>query len=367
MGMRRRIRYMPLIMVVLTTYLAFHVQQDIRIFINKRYLDTSSSLPELVEKTESPLAYEPTTENLVTLPMDTEEIIKPIIKFPLDVDLEEAVRNKIENDIDIPFKLINVNKQKYIHRPGECHFNTTSDVTLLILVKSSVRNIFMRNAIRNTWAGNVGKNIKVLFMLGYSPSLKDTIAMEMGAFGDLIMENFIDAYSNNTLKSMMGFNWAVNKCSSANVILFIDDDHFPNLHNILSYLRSLNPDRMDKLYVGYRINKGSVYRNRRSPWRIPWKVYPYNHWPPYLRGGAFLISQKIARQFSVAFPYVKYLHVDDSYLGLVSLKLNIIPQHDARFMMEKDKILTQKHHFAFYDYKTPNDFKKAWEIIKNQK
>ncbi|XP_033726114.1 beta-1,3-galactosyltransferase brn-like [Pecten maximus] len=353
---RRSYRYAPLVIVLLTTYLAFHIQQDIRFIINKRDLNVNMSIPALTT-TEIPF-FSNTTE---------EELHIPDIRFPLDIDLEKAVRDKIESDIDIPHRAINGIRHRYVYHPPACEFsNTTEPFTLLILVKSSVRNMFMRDAIRETWGSELDENVKIAFLLGYSPLLRDTIAMENDAYNDIIMENFIDAYSNNTLKTIMGFHWAVNECPTANVILFIDDDHLPHMRNIMSYLRSIRPDQLDDLYCGYRINKGPVTRGGRGRWAIPRTVYSHRYWPPYLRGGAFVVSQKIARKFAIAFPYVRFLHVDDSYLGLVSLKLNILPQHDIRFMMDKKEIATQKQYFVFNDYKKPKDFKEGWETITSQ-
>ncbi|OWF55614.1 beta-1,3-galactosyltransferase brn-like [Mizuhopecten yessoensis] len=358
MFQRRGLRYMPLIIVAITMYLAFHVQQDIRFMMNKRDLRNDNS---------SLLSVRTTTELMPFLNNTAlEEIFIPNISFPLDIDLENAVKDKIENGIKIPHRPINVIRRRYIYRPPACQFsNTTEDIPLLILVKSSIRNVFLRDAIRETWGKDLGESIKIFFLLGTSTSMRDTIVMESDAYNDIIMGNFVDAYSNNTLKSIMGFNWAVNECSTADMILFIDDDHLPNMHNILSYLHSFDSEQLDDMYCGYRLNKGQVYRGRNR-WGILRFTYPYQYWPPYLRGGAYLISQKIAKKFSIAFPYVKLIHVDDSYLGIVSLKLNILPQHDVRFMMDKQEIGTQKRFFVFNDYKKPKEFKKDWKIVTNQ-
>jgi hypothetical protein len=45
----------------------------------------------------------------------------------------------------------------------------------------------------------------------------------------------------------------------------------------------------------------------------------------YLAGGAYFVSMALARKFNLAFPYVKPLHIDDTYLGIVARKLGIRP------------------------------------------
>ncbi|XP_069102693.1 beta-1,3-galactosyltransferase 1-like [Argopecten irradians] len=349
--LNRSNRTIALLVLTNLVYLAFHVQHDIRFIMRKRDQDANTSLPVL------------TTTEIPFVDNSTEEaIVIPDIHFPMDIDLEKAVREKLDSGKSIPHRPINSVNYRYLYRPHVCVFNSTEPFNLLILVKSSIRNVFLRNTIRDTWASDLGDNVKIAFMLGYSPLFKDMVAMEAKAYNDIIMQNFIDAYSNNTLKSIMGFYWAVNDCPTAHAILFIDDDHLPHMRNIMSYLHSLSPNQLDDVYSGYRINKGVVCRGR-DKWAIPRKVYPHKYWPPYLRGGAYLISNKNALKFSVAFPYVRLLHVDDSYLGLVSLKLHILPQHDVRFMMDRSQIATQKHYFAFFDYKMPRDLRAGWKTI----
>jgi hypothetical protein len=43
-----------------------------------------------------------------------------------------------------------------------------------------------------------------------------------------------------------------------------------------------------------------------------------NYYPSYLAGGAILASIDIVRKFNIAFPYVKHLYIDDTYLGVVA-------------------------------------------------
>lgn len=53
------------------------------------------------------------------------------------------------------------------------------------------------------------------------------------------------------------------------------------------------------------------------------KDYPFQRYPPYLAGGAIIVSMDVAQKMAAAFPYVKYLVIDDAYLGIVAYKLGI--------------------------------------------
>jgi hypothetical protein len=62
-------------------------------------------------------------------------------------------------------------------------------------------------AIRQTWANISDSSVKVIFTLGYSPFLQEYINKESSMFHDILQENFIDDYNNNTLKTVMAFNY----------------------------------------------------------------------------------------------------------------------------------------------------------------
>lgn len=287
---------------------------------------------------------------------------------PMHIDLKTHVRRKIEEGIDIDVIPINAHPFKYIHSPSECDFEPTTDsFNLVFLVKSSVRNFPIRDSIRKTW-GNVTdiKNVKVMFLIAYQETAQADIDKEASLSSDIIQENFIDAYKNNTLKTIMGFNWAVEKCSQSDVLFFVDDDHLVHIRNVMAYLRTFNRIQMKKLYAGFRIEKPEVDRRDGSPWGM--SNYDFSHilWPAYLRGGAFVISSEIAHRYVIGFPFVKLLSVDDSYLGIVADKLGILPQHEHRFKMDKLNLTSCPDYFVYNDYKNPQEIKSAWRTISTQ-
>ncbi|XP_060078758.1 beta-1,3-galactosyltransferase brn-like [Ylistrum balloti] len=284
---------------------------------------------------------------------------------PMHIDLRTHVRRKIEEGIDIGVIPINQHPFKYLHSPPECDFGPTSDsFNLLILVKSSNHHVVIRDSIRKSW-GNLTNimNVKVMFLIAYKQSTQTDIDKEATSSSDIIQEDFIDAYKNNTLKTIMGFNWAVEKCSQADLLFFVDDDHIIRIANVMAYLRTFNRNQIKKTYVGFRIEKPQVDRRDGSPWGM--SNYDFSHvlWPAYLRGGAFVVSSEIANRFVIAFPYVKLLSVDDSYLGIVADKLGMLPQHDQRFKMDKVNLTVCPDYFVYNDYKTPQEIKSAWKTI----
>ncbi|XP_069102813.1 lactosylceramide 1,3-N-acetyl-beta-D-glucosaminyltransferase-like isoform X2 [Argopecten irradians] len=154
------------------------------------------------------------------------------------------------------------------------------------------------------------------------------IDYEARKFRDIVQENFRDSYRNNTYKTIMGYNWAMEFCPTASYLLFIDDDVLVDTDSFIKHIDDISDQPrhiIDNLYMGLLIPCGVPYRDNRSKWYISKDEYPYDFWPPYLAGGAFLMSHVSALKFQLAIPYVEPVSIDDSYLGIVAKKLGIRP------------------------------------------
>jgi hypothetical protein len=53
---------------------------------------------------------------------------------------------------------------------------------------------------------------------------------------DVIQFSFLDTYRNNTHKTIMSYDWVVSNCSSSTFVLFVDDDFYVNIPNILQFV-----------------------------------------------------------------------------------------------------------------------------------
>lgn len=243
-------------------------------------------------------------------------------KYPLEIDMLQLSRDIHSNNTRENVKIINPHPFSYTMLPKrKCNLKVRGNWTIIIIVKSDIRNVERRQVIRNTW-GNTSNisDVSVVFMLGVEDM---PLSAEETKYEDVIQENFIDDYRNNTLKTIMGFNWAVKHCKTANYLFFVDDDYFVNVANLMTL-----PNRCKhkhNVYLGSITSNAIPYRDKDSKWYISWEDYPYDKWPPYIMGGAYIVSMKTARQFQIIFPYVKPIHMDDVFLGIVSHKLNIRP------------------------------------------
>lgn len=251
--------------------------------------------------------------------------------YPLPVALLPYVMDKIVNGTEIPFKRKYTHNYTYLHKPPNCKFYSKKGSRLLILVKSAAQNWYRRHTVRTTWAKLHPGIIKVVFLIAQNKSVQSMIDYEADFYKDIVQQDFQDAYFNNTLKTIMAFNWAIESCPEAHYFLFVDDDHFVNIPGLVQFLKGLSHEIQINLFVGFLIACGEPERTVTSKWRISNENYPFDLWPPYLAGGAFVTSFSVARKFQIAFPYVKPIAIDDAYLGIVAKKLSIRPMDSVHF------------------------------------
>ncbi|CAG2209346.1 BRN [Mytilus edulis] len=226
---------------------------------------------------------------------------------------------------------VNPTNIEYIHKPLHvCDLHNGPEY-LLVLVKSDASNIARRLSIRHTWGNISHPHIKVIYLLGYVSVVQNMIDLESFTFKDILQGHFIDIYDNNIYKTAMAYQYAVNNCINTQFLFFVDDDFFINILKINQYLETLTTTLKSKLFKGHIIKNAKPKRNKSSKWYLTKEEYPCDYFPNYPAGGAILMSMTIAKLLKTAFPYVKFIRIDDVYLGIVAMKLNINLQHDERF------------------------------------
>lgn len=147
-------------------------------------------------------------------------------KTPLKQNIQEALRDlkpgqhidQIEDINNLNYKFILDAKEVCAQVQKNVHDEQlTAEPYLVILVKSKLSNFKERENIRKTWAQTDDFNlIRTVFLLGY-PKLdgefekddahsKDLlkVVIENKRYNDIVQQDFVDNYYNNTLKTMMG-------------------------------------------------------------------------------------------------------------------------------------------------------------------
>jgi hypothetical protein len=143
-----------------------------------------------------------TDKNVITISPKQLIVSKSSNKYfkrPLDPFLPEYVREETN---------INRHDFKYIINPAEkiCGINQGENILLIAFMPISVGNFAGRFLIRQTWANPsliTNASMKLVFMLGNTANstIIKEVKFESDMYGDIVQEDFVDAYKNLTLKT----------------------------------------------------------------------------------------------------------------------------------------------------------------------
>ena len=106
-------------------------------------------------------------------------------------------------------------------------------------------------------------------------------------------------------------------------------------------------------------------RHRLRKWHVTVDEYPYSLFPSFITAGAYLMSQRLVQQFAIAAPFVKFLKFDDVFLGIVSMKLGIRPQHNPNFSVDRP-IYSRPIYRRFLALHLRNDIEAVAQIWNDQ-
>uniref|UniRef100_A0A0X3NYZ4 Hexosyltransferase n=1 Tax=Schistocephalus solidus TaxID=70667 RepID=A0A0X3NYZ4_SCHSO len=258
----------------------------------------------------------------------------------------------------------------YLHTPSDICFHASDygreTLPAVVLIKSTVSHQEHRAVIRATWMREMKElNIPVVFLLGaYGHGNNSDIDKEQETYGEIVQQDFIDHYDNNTYKAIMGLKWASAYCPQANFVVSLDDDFYANprlLNQLLDHRTALLINQPYQL-VGHVYENASPYRTWFSKWYVSLADYPWTHWPPYPAAGAYVTSMQLIRLMALEADHVAYLRFDDVFVGFLALKLNVQPEHDDRFMLSTRTCRIELHKaIACHTVGSPSTVLWLWE------
>ena len=125
---------------------------------------------------------------------------------------------------------------------------------------------------------------------------------------------------------MMGLKYVTDQCLTNNktsYLLVIDGDYALNVYNLEAYIRYIN--KPTGLYCGQTWWNSQPYRIPFHKHYLTISDYPYSAFPPYVTGGAMLLSADVVEKFYITSQYTKYFPFDDVFYGMLAKKLGIVP------------------------------------------
>lgn len=159
----------------------------------------------------------------------------------------------------------------------------SSDVFLLLVIKSAPVNYDRREVLRKTWAKERLQNgvwIRRLFISGTTgvgfekKRLNTLLKIEQRENNDILQWDFNDSFFNLTLKQILFLEWMERNCPHARFLLNGDDDVFVNTDNMVEYLLQLKDnDGRKHRFTGWVIRYVGPIREKWSKYYVPVQVY----------------------------------------------------------------------------------------------
>ncbi|XP_071378477.1 N-acetyllactosaminide beta-1,3-N-acetylglucosaminyltransferase 3-like [Centroberyx affinis] len=220
--------------------------------------------------------------------------------------------------------------------PDKCGgADKSSEVFLLLVIKSSPENHDRREVLRKTWANERLHNgvwIRRIFILGTAGAgfekqrLSKLLELEHSEHNDILQWDFLDAPYNLTLKQILFLEWMERNCPQTRFLLNGDDDVFANTDNMVEYLQSLKDNNGSKhLFAGHLAENEGPIRNPKSKYYVPVQLHESESYPPFCRGGGYLLSGYTAMVIYKMSKSITILPMDDVYMAMCLAKAGLTP------------------------------------------
>lgn len=340
------------------------IERENKPAVKVKYFDDETARHEEEEaERELPLCANVTEPNIEC------EIPFSDFQYPLEINMTELVRDfKRQGHVDAT--VINEYQHTETILPSRpcVPFNgkiTGKETFLIYLIKSTPTNYARRNVIRRAWADERKfPNIRLVFLMGLPPraTLSDMVIAEGKEFGDILQLDFIDTYYNLTLKATGGIRWTAKNCASAAFAVMGDDDYYIATDFMLSLLEKIYRARPTGIYMGGLIHSAKPQRDKSAKWYISPAEYPFNKYPPVIRGGTVVMSMDFVINMNIVRPYTKFISFDDVFFAILAYKLGVRPLSEERFAFKKVRYSDDEFRtvLSSHGYKRPFELKHAW-------
>ncbi|XP_073675458.1 beta-1,3-galactosyltransferase 9 [Garra rufa] len=241
----------------------------------------------------------------------------------------------------LPHSVPPTRSEEYLLMPS-IHVCQRAKPYLIILVATAPHNRKARQAIRDTWGGEIqvrGHRVMTLFIVGQptDPVIGKELIEESKERGDLIQGRFIDSYGNLTLKTLSMLGWARRFCPQAHFLAKVDDDVLFNPSALLQYLNlsfKAGENELTELYLGRVHMQVAPDRNPASKHFLSETAYAGMVFPDYCSGTAYVLSRPALLKLSLAAVAIRLprpLPPEDVFVGICAHTAGITPTHSPLF------------------------------------
>ena len=233
--------------------------------------------------------------------------------------------------------------QLTLHAPPDALQSEPLPLTLLVFVfsTSSRSEVTRRQVLRKTWLSwakraNAASNF-VIATGGFDDNTLAKFGEEQRVHDDLVLlPNFVDAYSNLTLKTLWTFTWAYQRAPQrASYVMKCDSDTFVRLDTILAELHAR--PHAPTLYWGHAATKVFVC-NQAPCWSGDHFVYDpaynfSNYTLPAMQGGGYILGSDLVEYISSNHARLRIGTMnEDDWMGVWLTPIAHEAQPDDRFV-----------------------------------
>ena len=208
-------------------------------------------------------------------------------------------------------------------------------VNYLVLVLGAIYNFDLRRSIRETW-GNISRienrTLDLVFVIGKEKGVgKHTGAInnESQEYNDILELDFIDSYTNLTIKTILAFRWVLTDCPQAKFVVRNMDDCFLDVFKLDKEMLTFKDNDIFLGCASYEravMHKG-IYASISE---VPFVGVP-KYYPPFIRGFSMVLSVDVIQKFYYLSCAVPLFWPDDCHLGYLALLVNITVSHNHKF------------------------------------
>lgn len=241
-------------------------------------------------------------------------------------------------------------------------FEAFESVELLFVVKSHILNFGKREAIRKTW-GHVKKlRLKTVFVVGLSHNMGHFIDLETKRYNDVIQLNIEDKYENLVYKTVYAFLSLSKLNIRAEYVHCVDDDRLVNAINVYDIAKQ-NIAQSDTVMLGFMVYLSRPDRSLKSKNYISFQDYPFLYFPSYIIGGTILTNMKTIHMLSIGIRHVRFIQIEDVYIGMVATAFQIEMRHHEGFFPFKKPIEMFNGILSSPGYDLAYALMRDWELI----
>ncbi|KAF7258104.1 hypothetical protein EG68_04113 [Paragonimus skrjabini miyazakii] len=204
---------------------------------------------------------------------------------------------------------------------------------VLIVIRATPDQQSKREAVRATWANPCTydpNKVRYLFLTGKQPGpqsayVDEVLQREFDCYGDIVQYDSLDGYRLLPKKQFIALSLVHHLCSNFPFVFMTDEDFLINIPKLTEYLLQVPSDSRKSFIGGHLYKDVHPTRDKGSKYYVEYDVYPNKTYPPFVAGGASLMSTSLIQSILGEMSKLQTkIHLEDVRMGIVLQRLGIV-------------------------------------------